>query len=173
MKRHSRPCPSVPVFIGALIMFSVLASLARKMLRTTSHPVPFVHTTLNDSQSLSNITSEQGGSLEVDPELDALRHIVSQTKGFYARDYSLWLGWNNVRPRFISELRKSWLAPDRCDTSSRQRSSTDVSSTVLQLYHLTCTLVPVNSTSTCYSCIDLHILIFFQLRMRCICYHGQ
>ncbi|KAG1831076.1 hypothetical protein EV424DRAFT_1373861 [Suillus variegatus] len=97
MKRHSRPCPSVPVFIGALIMFSVLASLARKMLRTTSHPVPFVHTTLNDSQSLSNITSEQGGSLEVDPELDALRHIVSQTKGFYARDYSLWLGWNNMR----------------------------------------------------------------------------
>ncbi|KAG2059987.1 hypothetical protein BDR06DRAFT_993662 [Suillus hirtellus] len=48
-------------------------------------------------ESLSNITSEQGGSLEVDPELDALRHIVSQTKGFYARDYSLWLGWNNMR----------------------------------------------------------------------------
>lgn len=97
MKRHSRPCPSVPAFIGVLIVFSVLASLARKMLSTTSHPLPFVHTTLNDSQSLSNVTSEQGGSLEVDPELDALRHIVSQTKGFYARDYSLWLGWNNMR----------------------------------------------------------------------------
>ncbi|KAG1744265.1 hypothetical protein EDB19DRAFT_1632903 [Suillus lakei] len=67
------------------------------MLKITSYPVLFAHTTSNDSQSPSNITSEQGGSLEVDPELDALRHIVSQTKGFYARDYSLWLGWNNMR----------------------------------------------------------------------------
>ncbi|KAG1803473.1 uncharacterized protein BJ212DRAFT_1486964 [Suillus subaureus] len=95
MKRHSRP--SVPAFIGALIVFSMLAGLALKMLRITSYPVLFAHTTLDDSQSPSNITSEQGGSPEVDPELDALRHIVSQTKGFYARDYSLWLGWNNMR----------------------------------------------------------------------------
>lgn len=97
MKRRSRPCPSVLAFIGVLIVFSILAGLALKMLRITSYPLLFAHTTLDDSLSPSNVTSEQGGSPEVDPELDALRHIVSQTKGFYARDYSLWLGWNNMR----------------------------------------------------------------------------
>jgi hypothetical protein len=106
MKRP-RPCPSISALVGALIVFSILAGLALKMLRIASYPVLFAHTTLDDSQSPFNITSEQGGSPEVDPELDALRHIVSQTKGFYARDYSLWLGWNNVRPRFFFELCRS------------------------------------------------------------------
>lgn len=100
MKRYSRPLPSAPVVIGALVVFSILAGLALRMLSITSYPVIFPHTTLNDSQSPFNIT-QQGGPPKVDPELDALRHIVSQTKGFYARDYSLWLGWNNVRPRFF------------------------------------------------------------------------
>lgn len=30
-------------------------------------------------------------------QLEELRNLVSQTKGFFARDYSLYLGWNNVR----------------------------------------------------------------------------
>ncbi|VDB87335.1 unnamed protein product [Peniophora sp. CBMAI 1063] len=30
-------------------------------------------------------------------ELDQLSGMISRTKGFYARDYSLWLGWNNMR----------------------------------------------------------------------------
>ncbi|KAG2140587.1 hypothetical protein DEU56DRAFT_797543 [Suillus clintonianus] len=97
MKRHSRPCLSVPAFIGVLIVFSILAGLALKTLSITSHPDLFLPTTLDDSQSPLNVTSEQGGSPGVDPELDALHHIVSRTKGFYARDYSLWLGWNNMR----------------------------------------------------------------------------
>ncbi|EJU02501.1 hypothetical protein DACRYDRAFT_22122 [Dacryopinax primogenitus] len=29
--------------------------------------------------------------------LDRLQHMVDETKGYYARDYSLWLGWNNIR----------------------------------------------------------------------------
>ncbi|KAH7921544.1 hypothetical protein BV22DRAFT_1019154 [Leucogyrophana mollusca] len=29
--------------------------------------------------------------------LEGIQEIVSRTKGFYARDYSLWLGWNNMR----------------------------------------------------------------------------
>lgn len=97
MKRRSRSCSPVLAFIGALIVFSILAGLSLKMLRITVHPVLFAHTTLDNSQPPSNITSEQGGSPEIDPELDVLRHMVSQTKGFYARDYSLWLGWNNMR----------------------------------------------------------------------------
>ena len=30
-------------------------------------------------------------------DLEALRAIVSRTRGYYARDYSMTLGWNNVR----------------------------------------------------------------------------
>ncbi|KAH7913488.1 hypothetical protein BJ138DRAFT_1111447 [Hygrophoropsis aurantiaca] len=30
-------------------------------------------------------------------DLDSLRGIAAKTNGFYARDYSLWLGWNNMR----------------------------------------------------------------------------
>ena len=30
-------------------------------------------------------------------DLDDLRAMISQTKGYFTRDYSLWLGWNNVR----------------------------------------------------------------------------
>jgi hypothetical protein len=30
-------------------------------------------------------------------EMDELQGMVGRTKGFFARDYSLWLGWNNVR----------------------------------------------------------------------------
>jgi len=29
--------------------------------------------------------------------LESLHGMVSRTKGYYARDYSVWLGWNNVR----------------------------------------------------------------------------
>jgi hypothetical protein len=29
--------------------------------------------------------------------LEVLHDMVSRTKGYYARDYSVWLGWNNVR----------------------------------------------------------------------------
>ena len=29
-------------------------------------------------------------------ELKKLQDMVARTNGFYARDYSLWLGWNNV-----------------------------------------------------------------------------
>lgn len=32
-----------------------------------------------------------------EPELESLRAMVSSTRGYYARDYSMMLGWNNVR----------------------------------------------------------------------------
>jgi len=53
-------------------------------------PVPITHTTAHH-----NSTAED----ELDEEvwtLDQLREMVSKTKGYYARDYSLGLGWNNV-----------------------------------------------------------------------------
>lgn len=33
-------------------------------------------------------------------ELHEISALVARTDGFYARDYSLWLGWNNVRTSF-------------------------------------------------------------------------
>lgn len=32
---------------------------------------------------------------------ESLREMVSRTKGYYARDYSVWLGWNNVRAEIL------------------------------------------------------------------------
>lgn len=42
--------------------------------------------------------------------LEALRAMVLRTKGFYTRDYSVWLGWNNVRSPLCLryEPRTSW-----------------------------------------------------------------
>lgn len=57
------------------------------------------------SQSIPSSVQEEYGRpglgnivepLENQWTLDSLREIVSQTRGYYARDYSLWLGWNNV-----------------------------------------------------------------------------
>lgn len=38
-------------------------------------------------------------------ELEELRDLVAQTKGFFVRDYSLGLGWNNVRFASIQGVR--------------------------------------------------------------------
>ena len=32
--------------------------------------------------------------------VEDVHNIVSHTKGYYTRDYSLWLGWNNVSDRY-------------------------------------------------------------------------
>lgn len=37
--------------------------------------------------------------------MQRLTDMVSKTNGFYARDYSLWLGWNNVRGYLQGYLR--------------------------------------------------------------------
>jgi len=102
MKRRTRPGRSVPAFIGALIVFSIMAGLLLKTSKTAPYPVQFVY-----SNSQSPIDEQLPDAPEVDPELAALHRMVSQTRGFYARDYSLWLGWNNVRPWFPSEQYRS------------------------------------------------------------------
>ncbi|KAF8340001.1 uncharacterized protein EI90DRAFT_2907527 [Cantharellus anzutake] len=35
--------------------------------------------------------------MEDEWDMDSIRSMVSKTKGYYARDYSVWLGWNNMR----------------------------------------------------------------------------
>ncbi|KAH7911165.1 hypothetical protein BJ138DRAFT_1007149 [Hygrophoropsis aurantiaca] len=57
-------------------------------------------TPANSSPSPSPTPSPSSTQLTVDPVteyLEEIQNIVSRTKGFYARDYSLWLGWNNMR----------------------------------------------------------------------------
>jgi hypothetical protein len=47
----------------------------------SSSPIPTLSSAVPDTESLS---------------LEALRDMVARTKGYWARDYSLHLGWNNV-----------------------------------------------------------------------------
>jgi len=37
--------------------------------------------------------------------LESLHDMVSRTKGYYTRDYSVWLGWNNVRTKLSLQPR--------------------------------------------------------------------
>lgn len=50
------------------------------------------------SQNTAHPDQEAGGSLLTsdDLHLKALRSMVVGTRGYYARDYSMGLGWNNV-----------------------------------------------------------------------------
>lgn len=44
----------------------------------------------------SSLVSDEPAFSSVDPYLVDLHEMVSSTKGFFVRDYSLGLGWNNV-----------------------------------------------------------------------------
>ena len=50
-----------------------------------------------------------------------LRAMVGRTKGYFVRDWSLALGWNNVGPHGYTICRLSANHFDRCGTSSKQR----------------------------------------------------
>ena len=46
-----------------------------------------------------SLEESSGKELILDAELnslESLHNVISSTNGFYARDWSLWLGWNNV-----------------------------------------------------------------------------
>jgi len=53
--------------------------------------------------------------------MDRIRKMVEGTKGYYARDYSLGLGWNNASRAPDTPLRSlTYPLASRCVTSSRQ-----------------------------------------------------
>ncbi|KAG8905648.1 hypothetical protein FRB99_008489 [Tulasnella sp. 403] len=58
---------------------------------TVSDPLPTL------GPSLHKNATEQAVGGDENSELDNLRKMVSRTKGYYGRDYSVWLGWNNMR----------------------------------------------------------------------------
>lgn len=86
--------------------------------------------------------------------MDELRDMVSSTKGFLARDYSLGLGWNNVGPLLLSLyslgalIIRSWVAGRRFDTLSSPQRSNRRSSTVPSFFRLSFTLALANTTCT-------------------------
>lgn len=96
---------SVPSLVGVAILVGILVGFG---LSTVGYGAKFQFIT----QSLPGLTtlSEEVVWLNetfYDPthnppnpeelELKYLSDMVAKTNGFYARDYSLWLGWNNVR----------------------------------------------------------------------------
>lgn len=61
-------------------------------------PLPVVNKTNNTATEHSSIVLDSPIFIPdgEKPSLEQLRSIVGQTKGYWARDYSLHLGWNNV-----------------------------------------------------------------------------
>jgi hypothetical protein len=56
--------------------------------------------TIFTNRALSSPTSDEAPSSPSDVlSLEQIRDIVTPTRGFFSRDYSLYLGWNNVSIR--------------------------------------------------------------------------
>lgn len=105
---------------------------------------PICAPSASDAEALSNSTSYIRPGLgqyvvagEDEWTLEKIRTMVEGTKGYYVRDYSLGLGWNNVRV-FLSFLRNFvmrrdvaliFLCATRCDISSKQVSYMPIYST--------------------------------------------
>lgn len=82
---------------------------------------------------------------------DEIRDMVSSTKGFLARDYSLGLGWNNVGPLLLSlHFRGALIIRSglRFDTSSSPQRSNRRSSTVPSFFRPSFTLALANTICT-------------------------
>lgn len=80
----------------------ILTSPAHKTALCTSPfdtpGIPFEHETTSFPNTAQPHQSHEGSLLVSDDlDLEALRSIVTSTRGYYARDYSMGLGWNNVR----------------------------------------------------------------------------
>lgn len=79
------------------------------------------------SPSLVGLYSREDGGLS----LDEVMRMIESTAGLFARDYSLGLGWNNVRLSYFSGTTVAAVIHSlfdetrfgRCDTSSNQRRS--------------------------------------------------
>lgn len=131
-----------------------LLSSTSALPSSTSAPPP---STTPVPSSTSVLPSSTPTSSSVDSEeltMDELRDMVSSTKGFLARDYSLGLGWNNVGPLLLSRhflgalIIRSWVAGRRFDTSSSPQLSNRRSSTVPSFFRPSFTLALANTTCT-------------------------
>ncbi|KAG9043074.1 hypothetical protein FS837_010058 [Tulasnella sp. UAMH 9824] len=107
------PAPSIVVSVvgGSDCLPSSLALTSA----SPPPPPPTPTTELVDTASFTTTTEEatptpsEGTTKQDDPELEELRAMVSKTKGYFARDWSLYLGWNNMRYIIEAALEQSRL----------------------------------------------------------------
>lgn len=89
------------LFLGTAAISGILFNLLFFQFYNTNHPSLAVSETVVQTEKceLPNqplVSPLQWQPLE-DKNLDELRAMVAKTKGYYARDWSLGLGWNNMR----------------------------------------------------------------------------
>jgi hypothetical protein len=76
--------------VGLIFFMTFLSPHAPLLLSSSKRPTPTNHAS-------SSHTSDEAPSLRSDVlSLEQVRDIVATTRGFFSRDYSLYLGWNNV-----------------------------------------------------------------------------
>ncbi|KAH7921547.1 hypothetical protein BV22DRAFT_1019122 [Leucogyrophana mollusca] len=99
----------IGVFVGfSLSTFGYLPDSVSCALPLAGHSSSTTDTTSNDVSSAApspQPTPDSSPQYPLDVDriyLASIRDIVSRTKGYYARDYSLWLGWNNVRQESVA-----------------------------------------------------------------------
>lgn len=121
----------------------------------TTCPLPPTNTDGVLNNSTSYIRPGLGQLVVADEDewsIDKIRKMVEGTKGYYVRDYSLGLGWNNVGhfyfilPKSSNILVLTCLPTLRCGILLRRVFSTQIFSTGLLSFRLLYTLVPANGT---------------------------
>ena len=126
-------------FYGAAILTGLsLYLLGSYIFRTPTDPIPLSSFNRSiiasiaprpgaciDSGSYLRTNLGQLVSTGETRDLDHLREMVSRTKGYYTRDYSVWLGWNNVRFACLrtAELPYKYLIPTTCVDALYHRGS--------------------------------------------------
>jgi len=92
-RRHQvRFC--ISLLLGVLVGTLIGAGIAAFFLRPEYGLLLVPATWKNNVSFTSGPTTILDAS--EDPSLETLRDMVARTKGYWARDYSLHLGWNNV-----------------------------------------------------------------------------
>ena len=90
--------PRIGIFIGSLLLLGLilymtfLTPYGLLLLRSSKWTTPTNHAS-------SPTSDESPSSLSDVLSLKQIRDIVAPTRGFFSRDYSLYLGWNNVSIR--------------------------------------------------------------------------
>ena len=115
---------SVPSLVGVAILVGILVGFG---LSTVGYGVKFQflsqslpgQTTLGEEVLWYHDSPPYSPQSLVEP-LEYISDMVSKTNGFYARDYSLWLGWNNVRNP--ESHRRYTHHHERCAILSKQQS---------------------------------------------------
>ena len=91
--------PGIGIFIGS----SLLAGLIFYMTFLSPHGLLLLSSlkwSIHTNHASSSPTSDEApSSLSDTLSLEQIRDITASTRGFFTRDYSLYLGWNNVSIR--------------------------------------------------------------------------